>query len=55
MLWKVKKQIFNCPILGVILNKVDSKKSGYGRYYGKYYVKYYGKYYGDATDKYLEE
>lgn len=33
-----------CPILGVILNKVDRKKQG--KYYGKYYgKKYYGKYY----------
>ena len=27
----------NCPILGVILNKVDMSKQGYyGKYYGKY-------------------
>lgn len=31
----------NCPILGVILNKVDMSKQ---RYYGKYYGKYYGEY-----------
>ena len=31
----------NCPILGVILNKVDMSKQGY---YGKYYGKYYGRY-----------
>ena len=32
-----------CPILGVILNKVDRKKQG--KYYGKYYgKKYYGYY-----------
>lgn len=31
----------NCPILGVILNKVDMSKQGY---YGKYYGKYYGEY-----------
>lgn len=33
----------NCPILGVVLNKVDMSKQGY---YGKYYGKYgqYGKY-----------
>lgn len=41
---EVKEQLIkaNCPILGVILNKVDSKKLGY---YGKYYGKYghYGK------------
>lgn len=30
------------PILGVILNKVNRKTSGY---YSKYYGKYYGKYY----------
>ena len=38
-----------CPILGVVLNKVDISKSGYyGHYYGKYgkYGKY-GSYYGD--------
>ena len=29
-----------CPVLGVVLNKVDLHKSGYGRYYGKYYGKY---------------
>ena len=32
-----------CPILGVVLNKVDRKTNGY---YGKYNNKYYGKYYG---------
>ena len=37
----------NCPILGVILNKVDVKNSSYGKYYGKYY--------GKEVDKYLEE
>ena len=32
-----------CPILGVILNKVNRKKQG--KYYGKYYgKKYYGYY-----------
>ncbi len=31
----------NCPILGVILNKVDMTRQGY---YGKYYGRYYGKY-----------
>jgi len=38
----VKKQLekSNCPILGVILNKVDmTKQSRYGKYYGKYYGK----------------
>ena len=33
-----------CPILGVVLNKVDMKQN---KYYGnKYYNKYYGDYYG---------
>ena len=40
----------NCPVLGVILNKVDMKNKSYGRYYGKYY----GKYYVKEADKYLE-
>ena len=40
---EVKAQLekCKCPILGVILNKVDMSGSGY---YGKYYRKYYGKY-----------
>lgn len=40
---EVKAQLekSNCPILGVVLNKVDMSKQGY---YGKYYEKYYGKY-----------
>lgn len=34
------------PILGVVLNKVNRKTSGYYyKYYGKYYGRYYGKYY----------
>lgn len=39
----VKNKLLNagCPVLGVILNKVDRKKNG--RYYGKYYGKYYGE------------
>lgn len=37
-----------CPVLGVILNKVDRKKSG--KYYGRYYGKYYGsKYYEESS------
>lgn len=36
----------SCPVLGVVLNKVDIKTYGYGRYYGKYY--------GNYQDKYLE-
>ena len=34
-------------VLGVVVNKVDSRKGGY--YYG-YYTKYYGAYYG-SSDK----
>ena len=30
-----------CPILGVVLNRVNATKKGYGKYYGKKY--YYGK------------
>ena len=38
-----KMRTTGCPILGVILNKVDRKKQG--KYYGKYYgKKYYGYY-----------
>ncbi len=39
-----------CPILGVVLNKVDRKHGS--RYYGKYYGRYYGKYYGKKYDGY---
>lgn len=40
---KEKLEATGCPILGVVLNKVNrSKNSGY---YEKYYGKYYGKYY----------
>ncbi len=35
----------DCPILGVVLNKVNMKQNKYyGRYYGKYYGDYYGSY-----------
>lgn len=39
----VKKQLekSECPILGVVLNKVDMKQN---QYYGRYYGKYYGEY-----------
>ena len=39
----VKEQLekTGCPILGVVLNKVDMKKN---KYYGKDYGKYYGNY-----------
>lgn len=50
----IKEQLekANCPILGVILNKVDANRGGYGKYggYGRYgsYGRYgrYGKYGG---------
>lgn len=36
-----------CPLLGIVLNRVDNSKSGY--YYKRYGGKYYGKkYYGDT-------
>lgn len=45
MLQNVKKQleVSGVRILGVVLNKVKMKKSGY---YGGYYGSYYGNYYG---------
>ncbi len=48
---KAQMEKSGCPILGAILNKVDIKKPGYGRYgkYGKYYGGYYGDYYGDYS------
>lgn len=38
-----KMKATNCPILGVVLNKVSGKKFGksYGKYYGKKYKAYY--------------
>lgn len=39
---KEKLEATGCPLLGVVLNKVDRAKSG--KYYGKYYKKYYGHY-----------
>ncbi|MGF6989658.1 capsular exopolysaccharide synthesis family protein [Lachnospiraceae bacterium PM6-15] len=38
-----KLEALDCPLLGVVLNKVDRKKTG--EYYGKAYQKYYGKKY----------
>ena len=40
---KEKLEASRCPILGVVLNKVEPKR---GKYYGKYYKKYekYGEY-----------
>lgn len=40
---KEKLEATGCPIVGVVLNKVDRGKSG--KYYGKYYKKYYGQKY----------
>lgn len=40
---KEKLEVSGCPILGVVLNKVDRTKSG--KYYGRYYKKYYGQKY----------
>ncbi len=37
-------------ILGVVLNKVNMGKIGYGKYYGGYYSKYYGRYYGSYEE-----
>lgn len=47
----VKQQLekSGCPILGVVLNKLDRAKTG--RYYGKSYEKYYGKYYESESSK----
>ena len=44
-----KLKATDCPILGVILNKVSEKK--YGRYYTKYYGKKYYKAYYASSDK----
>lgn len=48
---EVKEQLAksNCPILGVVLNKVDMAKQGYGKYYGKYGK--YGNYGNYGQDK----
>ena len=44
----IKEQLekAGCPILGVILNKVDSSRGGYGKYggYGRYGYGRYGRY-----------
>jgi capsular exopolysaccharide synthesis family protein len=37
------------PVLGVVLNKVDSYGLGYGSYYYYYQYKYYSKYYEDRV------
>ncbi len=38
-------------IIGVVLNKVNVGKIGYGKYYGGYYSRYYGRYYGQDEEK----
>ncbi len=40
-----------CPLLGIVLNRVDESKGGYGKYgrYGKYGSYYGGYYYGDGN------
>ncbi len=38
-----------CPLLGIVLNRVDNSKNGY---YHKYYGRYYGKKYGYYSDQY---
>ena len=52
----VKEQLekSGCPILGVVLNKVDM---GQNKYYGRYYGKYYGSYgdYGHEEERKAEE
>lgn len=48
---KAQLEKTNCPILGVVLNKVDMSGNGfYGKYYGKYFGKYYGKYGKEANE-----
>lgn len=42
-----------CPLLGVVLNRVENSKGKYYKKYGKYYGgKYYGSYYGKSQDYY---
>jgi polysaccharide biosynthesis transport protein len=44
-------QLLNqAPLLGVVLNKVESYGLGYGIYYYYYQYKYYSKYYGDKVN-----
>ena len=57
---EIKEQLekSDCPILGAILNKVDTSSRRYsGKYYGKYYGKYRSKYYGkyNSYDAYVSE
>lgn len=49
---KAKLEYTGCPILGVVLNKVErgKQKGYYNKYYGKEYKKNgYGAYYGEGT------
>lgn len=52
---EVKRKIDNtkCPVLGVVLNKVDKKKAT--GYYGGYYRKRYGSYYKNDRETLKEE
>lgn len=42
-------EMANCPLLGIVLNRVEGAKDGY--YYKKYGGRSYGKYYGDYYEK----
>lgn len=46
---EVKEQLekAGCPILGTVLNKVETRKRGY---YSKYYREYQGRYYGKSEE-----
>lgn len=48
-----KLEATGCPILGVVLNKVNHYKNG--KYYGRYYGSHYGHYYGKYQKYYKEE
>lgn len=45
---KEKLAATECPVLGVVLNKVDRSKDG--RYYSKYYDQKYGGYYDNSEN-----
>ena len=48
---KKQMEATGVPILGAIMNKVDTKNSRYGGYYGSYYGSYYGDYYRQEDEK----
>lgn len=49
-------ELTECPVLGVVLNKVNYKKDKYyGKYSGKYYGKYYGRYYEENRENLKKE